>query len=271
MTVPELIARLQIPPQTAAALQNISMPDNHAALKGSFFSQTPLFDQFAETDPTGLTVLNLYLHWALDTKSRYDALGIPEEYFWDSMRDLPIWCEDCLARYGSPGFKEWGWVGCSLRMEVIRIGRLQYQPNQLVRDVTWNGAHFPAGTPVLEIHIPAGEPLNPDAVLASINRASPFFDTYFHQQYPLFHCHSWLLCPGLKMLLPEDSRIIQFQNLFAVYHTDHEERQAEERVFGHLSDDPRQYPEHTALQKALKQHLLNGNEVSMGAGIRVIG
>lgn len=271
MTVPELIARLNIPEQTTTAIQNIPLPENHAELKDSFFFKTPLFDRFAESDQTGLTVLKLYLHWALDTKSRYDELGIPEENFWDSMRDLPIWCEDCLTRYGSPGFKEWGWVGCSLRMEVIRIGRLQFQPNQLLRDVTWDSAYFPAGTPVLEVHIPAGEPLNPDAVLASMNQSTTFFKTYFNKQFPLFHCHSWLLCPDLKALVPEDSRIIQFQNLFAVYHTDHEERQAEERVFGHLSDDPRKYPENTSLQKALKRYLLRGNEISMGAGIRAIG
>lgn len=270
MTIPELITRLNLPAQTITAIQNITMPENHSELKDSFFRKTSLFDRFANADPTGLTVLKLYLCWALDTKSRYDELGIPEEYFWDSMRDIPIWCEDHLTRSGIPGFKEWGWVGCSLRLEVIRIGRLQFQPNQLPRNVTWNNAHFPASTPVLEVHIPSGEPLDPDAALASIHQAPAFYKKYFGKQFALFHCHSWLLSPGLKTLLPEHSRIIQFQNLFAVYTADNEERQAEERVFGFLSDDPHKYPENTSLQKALKQHLQNGNEITMGAGIRSI-
>ena len=270
MTVPELIARLNFPAQTITAIQNISIPKNHSELKDSFFLKTSLFDRFADADPTGLTVLKLYLRWALDTKSRYDELGIPEEYFWDSMRDLPIWCEDCLTRYGTPGFKEWGWVGCSLRLEVIRIGRLQFQPNQLPRNVTWNSTHLPAGTPVLEVHIPAGEPLDPGAVLASINQAPAFYTKYFGKQFSLFHCHSWLLSPSLKTLLPEHSRIIQFQNLFTIYQSDNEERQAEERVFGFLSNDPQKYPETTSLQKAVKRYLLDGQEITMGAGMRAV-
>lgn len=271
MTVPELMARLTIPAQTITAIQNIPIPENHAELKDSFFRKTSLFDRFAEADPTGLTVLKLYLHWAFDTKSRYDALGIPEKYFWDSMQDLPIWCEDCLTRYGTPGFKEWGWVGCSLRLEIIRIGRLQYGPNQLSQDVTCGGKYFPADTPILDVHIPAGEALTPSAALASLQQAPDFYSKYFGKQFSLFHCHSWLLAPELKMLLPEQSRIIQFQNLFTVYRADNEERQAEERVFGFLSANPNDYPENTSLQKALKHHLLCGNEITMGAGIRTIG
>lgn len=270
MTVSELIARLNLPAQTVQAIQNIPMPENHAALKESFFAQTSLFEDFAEADPTGLTVLKLYLHWALDAKARYDALGIPETYFWDSMQDLPIWCDDYLTKYGAPGFKEWGWVGCSLRLNVIRIGRLQFQPNRLPQDVTLNATTYPADMPVLEIHIPAGKPLTPEDVAASLDNAPVFYKTYFGDRFTLFHCHSWLLSSGLKELLPAESRIMQFRNLFCVYGDDCEERQAEERVFGFLADDPEQYPASTSLQKALKSYLLSGKEMTMGAGIRVI-
>ena len=271
MTVSELTARLQLPAQTLSAIQNIPLPDHHADLKDSFFRQTDLFQDFADADPTGLTVLALYLHWALDTRARYLELGIPEEYFWDSMKDIPIWCEDHLVKHGTPGFREWGWVAHSLRLNVIRIGRLQFAPGLLPQNVTITNQEFPANTPVLDVHIPAGEALSPEAVIASINQAPGFFRKYMQKQFPLFHCYSWLLSPDLKTLLPEDSRIMQFQKLFNVYGTDNEERQAEERVFGFLSDDPCEYPERTSLQKAVKQHLLNGKNVLMGSGIRLIG
>jgi len=270
MTVPELIARLNLPEQTATAIQYIPLPENHSALKSSFFLKTSLFSDFAKADPTGLTVLKLYLHWAIDTWSRYHDLGIPEEYFWDSMKDIPIWCGDYLAKHGAPGFREWEWVANSLRLEVIRIGRLQFEPALLSQNVTANGKGFPAGTPILDVHIPAGEPLTPEAVLASLNQAPDFFKRYTQTHFPLFHCHSWLLSPDLKALLPKHSRIIQFQNLFTIYRTDNEERQAEERVFGFLSNDPHNYPEVTALQKAIKRYLLDGKDVMMGAGIRAV-
>lgn len=270
MTVSEITARLNLPAQTIAALQKISLPVNYAALKSSFYQNTSLFSDFAENDATGLTVLKLYLHWAIETLAMYEDLQIPQQYFWDSMKDIPIWCEDYLTKHGVPGFREWGWVAHGLRLEVIRIGRLQFEPSVLSHNVTIHGINYPSGTPVLDVHIPTGEPLNPEAVLASISQAPEFFKRHFGKHFSLFHCHSWLLSPSLKALLPEQSRIIQFQNLFTVYKTENEERQAEERVFGFLSDDPQEYPESTALQKAIKNYMLNGNEVMMGAGIRPI-
>lgn len=270
MTVTELTTRLGLPAQTLAAIQEIPLPEHHAQLKSSFFNKTALFSDFANADPHGLAVLKLYLHWALDTRGLYARLGIPERHFWDSMKDLAIWCEDHITKHGTPGFREWEWVGYSLRLEVIRIGRLQFAPFQLFRDVTLNGTVYAAGTPVLEVHIPAGEPLDPGAALDSITQAPAFFKTHFGKAFPLMHCHSWLLSPELKELLPEQSRIIQFQNLFTVYGSDDEERQAEERVFGFLSDDPRVYPENTSLQKAVKQYMLDGKKVLMGAGIRLL-
>lgn len=186
------------------------------------------------------------------------------------MKDITIWCEDYLAKHHAPGFREWPWVAHSLRLNVIRIGRLQFQPSKLAEDVMLNGESFPAGTRILEIHIPAGEPLTLEDVLDSIKQAPSFFKTYFGIEYSLFHCHSWLLSPDLNKLLPGHSRIIQFQKLFAVYKTDNNMRQAEERVFGFCSDDPIEYPENTSLQRTLKQYLLAGHTVPMGAGIRKV-
>ena len=270
MTVSELTARLDLPEQTLQALQMVPMPGNASALKDSFFHQTDLFSGFAEADPTGLTVLKLYLHWASETRDRYERLGIPEDYFWDSMQDLPIWAWDHLEKHGSPGFATWPWVGRSLCLEVIRIGRLQFEAAQLPHEAVLDGTVYPAGTPVLGVHIPAGRSLDPDAVQDSLDRAPEFFRTYFGLSFRLMHCHSWLLSPALRELLPAHSRILRFQDRFRVYRTDNEERQAESRVFGFCSDDPREYPENTSLQKAVKQYLLNGKEVLMGHGIRAV-
>lgn len=268
MTTAQLIRKLNLPEQTLNAIQKRQLPENHNDLKASFFVKTSLFSSFAKSDPDGLSVLSLYLHWAVDTKKWYERIGIPEEYFWDSMKDITIWCEDYLAKHGVPGFKEWEWVGRSLRLEVIRIGRLQFEPISLKHTLELEGKKYYSGTPLLDVHIPAGEPLSVEAAIEAMHQAPIFFKNYFGRTFSLLHCHSWLLSPDLKGLLPEHSRIIQFQNLFTVYKTDNEERQAEERVFGFLSDDPSQYPESTSLQKAVKQYMLDGNIVEMGAGVR---
>ena len=271
MTVSEFIKMLNLPQATVAAVMASEPPKNHTELKNSFYQKTELFDDFAKADEKGLSVLCLYLQWACsDTKEEYEKRGIPEEYFFDSMKDITIWCEDYLEKHDTPGFNEAGWLGRSLRLEVIRIGRLQFEPTTLKQAVELDGETYPDGTPILDVHIPAGEPLDIEASLDSMSRAPEFFKTYFGREFKLLHCHSWLLSPNLQKLLPEKSRIICFQNLFTVYKTDNEERQAEERVFGFLSDDPHRYPESISLQKAVKEHLLSGKSVPMGSGVRKI-
>lgn len=270
MTLAKIMETLNIPEQTVLAIKRLPLPSNHKDLKVSFFMKTSLFREFAKNDANGLSVLWLYLHWLTDTKKWYDHIGIPEEFFWDSMKDIAIWCEDYLSRYQKPGFKEWEWVGRSLRLEVFLIGRLQFEPTSLKRPVTLEEKTYYYGTPALEVHIPAGEPLYMEEIMNSLSQAPEFFQNYFGNQYHLFHCHSWLLSPNLKNILPEDSRIVQFQNLFSIYKTDNEERQAEERIFGFLSDDLHDYPENTSLQKAVKSYMLTGKPVIMGSGVRQI-
>ena len=46
-------------------------------------------------------------------------------------------------------------------------------------------------------------------------------------------------------------------------------RQAEERVFGFLSDDTHAYPENTSLQRALKAYLLSGRPSMSACALRL--
>ena len=270
MTLSTLINKLNLPEQTVAAMMDRPLPTEHQILKASFFDRTAPFKEFAKSDRDGLTVLRLYLHWAAETKRLYDEIGIPEACFWDNMKDIAIWCEDYLEHYGAPGLEKWEWVGRSLRLELFRIGRLQFEPTLLRQIVKCADKTYYYGTPMLDVHIPAGEPLRTEDVLAAMEQTPAFFRTYFGNNYRLFHCCSWLLSPDLKKLLPEHSRIVQFQNLFTVYKTDSGKRQAEERIFGFLSENPQNYPETTSLQKSAKEHLLSGKHIAMGAGIRAM-
>ena len=234
----------------------------------NFEKAIEILEPFARED-NGLRILRFYLEWAVEVKAQYDALCIPETVFWDSMKDLAIWAEDYMEKHGVPGFVEWGWVAATMTMWVFRLGRLQFQSDRLEEDLVCGDRTYPAGTSVLNVHIPAGDPLDADAVRAAMDYAPRFFEIYFDSTFELFHCHSWLLSPQLKEILPEDSRILQFQNLYEVCQVD-EERQAEERVFGFLADDPTAYPEDTSLQRKMKETLLAGKKYGMGLGVREI-
>lgn len=267
MTALDIAKKLHFSDQTMDALSRVSLPESSIHIT-DWAKHPERFQNIAKLD-NGIVILRFFLSWALDTKTHYDALGIPESVFWDSLKDLTIWTEDYRHKHGTPGFTEWEWVLNTLLMRVFRLGRLQFEPSALREDAICGDRIYPAGTPALEVHIPAGAPLDTTAAVESLRYAPVFFQTYFHREFPLFHCHSWLLSPKLKELLPEHSRILRFQDLFTVYQEDRE-RQAEERVFGFLSDNAALYPEKTHLQSALKQALLEGKTVGMGQGIRVI-
>ena len=267
MTGMDILGKLQLRDEIREAVCRIEPLELKMEL-GDFQKTLDTLEPFAK-EHNGLRIFRTYLEWALDLKERYDALGIPEQVFWDGLKDLAIWAEDYWEKHGVPGIAEWGWVATTLTMKVFRIGRLQFEPTQLDGAVDCDSQIYPAGTAVLNVHIPAGQPLDVEEVQAAMDYAPGFFKTYFSKESALFICHSWLLSPQLKELLPEDSRIIRFQNLFSVYEVD-QERQAEERVFGHLEEHPEAYPEETSLQRKMKASLLAGKSYGMGRGIRMI-
>lgn len=256
-----------LPEITRAALENLPLPADEAALRDLFFRSPSVFNRTVPQDDNGLTVLKLYLHWLPAMRARYEALGIPQAVYEDNLKDIALWCEDFTRKTGMPGIKQWPWVGKSLRLELFRLGRLQFEPAVLEEEIVHDGQVYPIGTPVLCVHIPAGEPLDPAAVLDSFRQAEDFFPRYFGQSYPLFICYSWLMAPALKEILPPDSRILQFQRMFATVYT-RPHRQAEERVFGFLADDPRAYPGNTSLQQALKAYLLSGKPAMSAFAVR---
>lgn len=257
-----------LPEITLAALKTTVLPANEAELRDLFFRDPKAFNQLLPQEDNGLTVLKMYLHWLDDMRARYEALGIPEAAYQDNLKDIALWCEDFTAKTGKAGIAQWRWVGKSLRLELFRLGRLQFEPITLEEEIVHGGRIYPAGTPALSVHIPAGEPLDPDAALDSFRQAEAFFPRYFGQTYPLFICYSWLMAPTLKEVLPPTSRILQFQSMFETVYT-RPNRQAEERVFGFLADDSHTYPEKTSLQRALKAYLLSGRPAMSACALRL--
>lgn len=268
MTYMDTARMLKLPAMTLAALEATPLPANHQQLHDLFWQDPQGFIDAAPREDRGLSILRMYLDWIPEMKARYDALGIPEQIFLDNLKDIGIWCRDYIAHTGLPGLRTWHWIAHSLRLELIRLGRLQFEPCALEEDIHFAGRLWPAGTPVLAVHIPAEDPLDPQAALASFAQAEDFFPRYFGKSYPLFHCHSWLLSPMLRELLPANSRILQFQGMFEVLDSA-EDPQAEERVFGEVLPNPADYPENTSLQRALKAYLLDGHKSTAAAAARL--
>lgn len=269
MTAQELASRLCLPEAVRQQVLAIPLsPAQEQAWRELFLRDQDAFEARLHSHPTPeLLALALYLRWAAVTHRRYLELGIPEAVFLDTFQDFALWSQECMRLTGRPGLLEWGWNALLLHMRIFRLGRLEYQPRTLEHDILLGDTALIAGTPVLEVHIPAGTPLCRQELSASLCSAGPFFERYFQRSFSCFHCHSWLLSPALHSLLPPGSGILQFQSFFTVYGEDFSFPQAEQRVFGCILADPQQYPARTSLQRALKQHLLAGNRIGMGMGI----
>ena len=270
MTVQELAARLSLPQRSheAALAVPLSGAEEQAWRRLFVQDQQAFEEELSRRETPERLALALYLRWGVRTYEEYRGRGIPDAVFWDTFQDLALWSKECERITGRPGLTEWGWNALLLRMEVVRLGRLEYQPHTLDRGVISGEVSLAAGTPVLEVHIPAGTRLRRGDLLSSLNAAGAFFQRYFQRDFLWFHCHSWLLAPALRGLLPAGANLLRFQDLFTVYDVDMTCRQAEKRVFGALLDDPSAYPGNTRLQRSLRDYLQQGGRVGVGIGCR---
>ena len=112
----------------------------------------------------------------------------------------------------------------------------------------------------------------PDKLNASVAQARDFLKTYFPAWADAkMRCHSWLLSPVLKELLPENSRILHFQAAFDLLAADSDSDGALTWVYQMTDEqakeaDFRLLPEKTTLQKNLKARLLAGGHSGEGRG-----
>lgn len=206
--------------------------------------------------------LYFFLRLALDAHEDYQKYGIDDTIYFDTFRDIKIWSDNCKRDHGEAGLDHSNWLSLHVRLLLFRLGRLQFQPEILDEDLHINGRIVKKGERILNLHIPQGEPLDYGTCLDSLSRCR----TFFKEPYQEIICYSWLLCPTLKQLLRPESNILRFQSLFEIFDTNSDSRQAEERVFGTISDNPRKYPETTGLQRSMKNWLLMGNKVGSAGG-----
>lgn len=196
----------------------------------------------------------------------YKERGIEACVFWDTFRDIRHWCENCFQEFGEYGIDEANWFWRHLQLKIFKLGRLQFETMEAEHDITGtvNGVsyHIPKGESLINVHIPQGEPLRWTDCEQSFLQAY----TWFGKEIP-YICHSWLLYPGLKELLGEESNIIQFQNKFVVLASDFYWRDAERRIFGKVNQNPNDYPEQSSLQRAAKRYLKAGNRLGNAIGV----
>ncbi|MCM3747250.1 acyltransferase domain-containing protein [Paenibacillus pasadenensis] len=239
---------------------------DYARLKAAFYRDSRAFIRGIRHEAAlHVQLLYLFVRFAADVYSAYKRRGISDKVYWDTFSDIRIWSDMYYRKNGEFGISEYSWLKEHVQLKLFRLGRLQFQPFVMETEVELNGSRVKKDQIVLNVHIPEGEPLLPQAVEASFQEAADFFRGIS----PVFVCHSWLLYPGLSELLGDSSNIAHFQKQFEIYATDEECRKGEEWVFGSLQENPLQYEERTSLQRALKWWLASGRTFGSGSGVRL--
>lgn len=135
-----------------------------------------------------------------------------------------------------------------------------------LRDAEWERILAP-GDPVLELHIPAGEPLTEASCRASVDRAREFFPRH-DPEHPFhgFTCWAWLLDPFLQKILPPAANLVRFQKLFHLFPASGNDQIVLERIFGEKRPDLTHGPRGNRLRDAVRDYMNAGGTFAGGGG-----
>lgn len=268
MQLNDLVKRIKLPEEAVKAAMDYPVAqEEYETWKAYFYQDMKKFlDEWKKRPDKYQFAFVFYLRLALEVYDRYVECGIEDSIFDQTFYDITIWCRSCYQKHGVYGIEEAWWVGQSAKMRLFRLGRLQFEP-YVVKETVANGeTKLEEGEHVLNVHIPEGEPLKMEECLESFRMAEQFFD-FSGELKHIYICDSWLLSPHLKELLPENSNIIRFQNLFKLVKVYYAYPQAEQRIFSEVREDKTQYPADTLLRRKAKEYLLEGKDLGIGVGV----
>lgn len=203
-------------------------------------------------------------------REEYRRRGYGESVFWDTMTDLRSKAQECRDVKGIWGTFVGFWFPNIFRCRTFRLGRLEFELDtwRLETDATLRGRRITPQYPVLNVHIPSGEPLDMEGCMDSLRRACGFFPRGEGEAL-LMRCGSWLLYEELVNTFPENSNIRQFCRLWKIYDTRPDPAGNDLwRIFGAMAgEDPWTLPTRTTVQRAVRDWLLRGNSMALGRGV----
>lgn len=186
--------------------------------------------------------------------------------------NIRLTCTSDKKRFNMDGirFSQMIWGSFFIKGNLIQIGRLQYEIG--AKDLSKLDKYFAQPHKYVYIHIPAGENLDYDEVLSSLNIVGSYIKKYFRELDDCklaYYTHSWLLSPEVKEILHESSNIRKFQKLFKIIEFDEDLDDFLNFVFDETNDvrDFNSLKEKTSLQRGLKYKLLRGDKLHKGSGL----
>lgn len=235
------------------------------------FDHGPVFENLhGLQEVTGIhpyTIDMLYLLCLLpDLEEQYGREGIPTRFFHGFVENLKQAACNCQKIHGVWGTDIAWWLIDFFKLKLFSIGRLQFKRRKLRKAM----GGYAEGSYYIDVHIPGGAPLTPALCAASYAEAAAFFRARYGMEHILFGCHSWLLSPELRTILPENSNILAFARDYTILQTRMDPTSSAVSFIFHVPGVPADLetlPEETSLQKALKTYLQEGKTINTAFGI----
>lgn len=212
--------------------------------------------------------LLFYICLSEHTAEQYKKRNLPAAIYHDSIMDLKWTLLECHKIHGIWGTFVADWVAGFFRLTRFTLGRLQFELTRYDGRYTRYGHQLAPEDIAVDVHIPSSGPLRHEDCLNSYQRAAEFFRDSFTGRPIAFVCHSWLLFPPNREILPETSNIIRFMADYDV--TAVEENDGEDlwRIFDkEYNGNPDDLPDGTSLQRAYIRWLKAGNRPGAGRGV----
>ena len=206
------------------------------------------------------------------SKKYFDAEGLSEEEWYDSMIDLKWKLRECLNVYGIYGtFVDWFQMFYFAKR--VTFGRLQFNLTKVPADFTCGNISIKKGDLALAVHIPTDSrtPFNKENRMAAYRRADKYFSKFFPDGKVLFSCGTWLFNPAHEQILPESSNIRSFMDEFVMDDgTLKHSLDNAWRIFGYgtrpYDGNVDALPESSSMMRAYKAHIKNGGFISTRYG-----
>ena len=129
------------------------------------------------------------------------------------------------------------------------------------------------GDMIIEVHIPAKEPMTPEICEESYRAAEKFFRRcYPEYDFKAFTCQSWMLEKRIPELLGKETNLTKFMD---GYEIGFPMKSGGEGVYSFVFNvpeklPPEELPEDTSLRRAIKKHLTDGGYIYEKGGIRLL-
>lgn len=219
---------------------------------------------------TYTTELLMFICMTKRLRKLYGERGLDYQIYKDSVLDLKWKLEECKAVKGICGSFVAPWFVGFFDLTRFALGRLQFEIITFPFNYEKDGLVLKKDeSRVINVHIPrTGAPMDKQSCDSAYAQAREFFKSEVGESCP-FVCHSWLLYPENKDILPPYTNTYRFLSEYDIFEWGVTGGEDLWRLFDTDEKDPDKLPTDTTLRRCYVEHLKRGGKLGYGCGVKL--